>query len=216
MAEQRNIAFAVTGAGGIRVAGRVLSALVADDRMGHIDLMVSANGRRFIAHECGMSDSEDPVLRLLGGPSDKVSVWDPDTDFSAPLSSGSHRFWGMIVLPCAMGAAARIAQGQANTLIERAADVCLKQRRQLILCVRETPFNLIHLCNMVQLTEAGAVAYPMIPTYYNAPQNIEQMDHEFVCRLLEFIGLEQIDYYCWSGKAGTPALQERVGGEANA
>ncbi|GAA3614791.1 hypothetical protein GCM10022419_120020 [Nonomuraea rosea] len=116
----------------------------------------------------------------------------------------------MIVLPCALGAAGRIAQGAANTLIERAADVCLKERRPLVLCIRETPFNLIHLRNMTQVTEAGAVVYPMIPTYYNVPQSIEQMDEEFVSRLLGFVGLHQSDYYEWAGPSGTAAHHDRI------
>jgi flavin prenyltransferase len=214
MMKRRNIALAVTGAGGTRVAGRALAALVARDDVDHVDLMVSPNGRRLIAHEFGVRDTDDPVTLLLGGPSDKVTAWDPETDFSAPLSSGSSSFWGMVVLPCAMGAAARIAHGGADTLIERAADVCLKQRRPLILCVRETPFNLIHLRNMVQLTEAGAVVYPMIPTYYNAPQSIDQLHDEFVCRLMEFMGLDQSDYYTWQGPDGTSALRDRVGSQS--
>ena len=95
-------------------------------------------------------------------------------------------------------------------MIERAADVCLKERRPLILCVRETPLNLIHLRNLVQLTEAGAVVYPMIPTYYNMPRSLEQMDEEFVSRLLGFIGLDQTDHYEWADPSGTDAHRERV------
>jgi flavin prenyltransferase len=109
-----------------------------------------------------------------------------------------------------LGAAARIAHGTANTLIERSADVCLKERRQLVLCVRETPWNLIHLRNMVQLTEAGAVVYPMIPSYYNVPQNLQQMNDEFVLRLLGFLGLDQTDYYEWKDTSGTDALHDHV------
>ena len=201
---------AVTGAGGTRLAGGVLTALVADERVSHVDLMVSANGRKLIAHERGVVESVDPVELLLGQQSEKVSFWDPDVEVTGPPSSGSYRFWGMIVLPCAVGAASRIAQGLANTLIERAADVCLKERRPLILCVRETPLNLIHLRNLVQLTEAGAVVYPMIPTYYNVPRSLEQMDEEFVSRLLGFIGLDQTDHYEWADPSGTAAHRERV------
>ena len=117
-----------------------------------------------MAHEHGAAETDDPVGLLLGGQSEKVSLWDPNADFAGPPSSGSYRSWGMIVLACAIGAAGRIAHGAANTLIERAADVCLKERRPLVLCIRETPLNLIHLRNLVQLTEAGAVVCPMIPT----------------------------------------------------
>ncbi|MFF3504699.1 UbiX family flavin prenyltransferase [Streptomyces sp. NPDC003247] len=209
MPEQRRVILAVTGAGGTRLAGRVLHALVDDDRVGHVDLLVSSNGRRLIAHELGGTPADDPLPRLLGGPSRKVTVLHPEEDFAAPPSSGSYRTWGMIVLPCAMGVMSRIAQGQSDTLIERAADVCLKERRPLLLCVRETPFNLIHLRNMVQVTEAGAVVYPMIPTYYNVPRTLEEMDDEFVTRLLEFAGLDRGDAYEWHD-GGSPAYRKRV------
>lgn len=210
MTEQRRLAMAVTGAGGTRMARHVLSALVRDDRVGHVDLMISANGRKLIAHEFGGSEDDDPTAKLLDGTSPKVAYWDPDRDLAGPPSSGSYPFWGMVVVPCALGALARIAQGQANTLIERAADVCLKERHQLVLCVRETPFNLIHLRNMAQVTEAGAVVYPMIPTFYNVPRTVEQVYEEFTARLLGFLGLDQTDYYVWD-VPGTAAHRERVG-----
>jgi 4-hydroxy-3-polyprenylbenzoate decarboxylase len=188
----------------------LLNKLVDDERVGHVDVMVSANGRKLVAFEHGADEGADPVQLLMGRTSDKLSVWDPDVDQAGPPSSGSYRFTDMIVLPCALGAAARIAHGVANTLLERAADVCLKERRRLVLCIRETPLNLIHLRNLVQLTEAGAVVYPMIPTYYNVPQNLQQMDQEFVLRLLGFVGLDQTDYYEWKDTSGTDALHDHV------
>lgn len=198
--EQRRVVVAVTGAGGTRLAGVLLRTLVADERVGHVDVMVSANGRKLVAFENGADESVDAVSLLLGGAlPEKISVWNPEEDQAGPPSSGSYRFTDMIVLPCALGAAGRIAHGIANTLLERAADVCLKERRRLVLCIRETPLNLIHLRNLVQLTEAGAVVYPMIPTYYNVPRDLAQMDEEFVLRLLGFVGLDQTDHYEWSG-----------------
>ena len=209
MAEQRRITMAVTGAGGTRMARYVLSALVRDERVAHVDLLVSSAGRKLIAHEFGGSPGDDPVERLLGAAAPStVSFWDPEEDIAAPPSSGSYPSWGMLVVPCALGVVGRIAQGQANTLVERAADVCLKERRPLVLCVRETPFNLIHLRNMTQVTEAGAVVYPMIPTYYNVPETVGQMYEEFTSRLLGFIGLDQTDYYVWDGRE-TDAHRER-------
>ena len=214
MPEQRRVVVGVTGAGGTRLAGVLLNKLVDDERVGHVDVMVSANGRKLIAFENGADDNADPVALLLGRQDgvrpDKLSVYDPEVDQAGPPSSGSYRFTDMIILPCALGAAARIAHGIANTLLERGADVCLKERRRLVLCIRETPLNLIHLRNLVQLTEAGAVVYPMIPTYYNVPQNLKQMDEEFVLRLLGFIGLDQTDYYEWKDTSGTSALHDHV------
>jgi flavin prenyltransferase len=198
MAEQRNVTLAVTGAGGTRIARFVLQALVNDGRIGQVDLMVSAAGRQLIAHETGLDGVGEAVELLLGAPAEKVVSWDPD-DLAGGPASGSYPSWGMVVVPCALGLVGRVAHGTANTLIERAADVTLKERRPLVLCVRETPFSLIHLRNMTQLTQAGATVYPMIPTFYNAPQSVDQIYEEFTARLLGFLGLPQSDYYTYSG-----------------
>ena len=208
MADQRNVTLAVTGAGGTRIARFVLESLVKDDRVGQVDLMVSAAGRKVIAHETGRNGVGDAVELLLGGPAQKVVAWDPE-DLAGGPTSGSYPSWGMLLVPCALGVVGRIAAGTANTLIERAADVTLKERRPLLLCVRETPFNLIHLRNMTQVTEAGATVYPMIPTFYNVPNSVDQIYEEFTARLLGFIGLPQSDYYTYSGDK-TPAHRDRV------
>ncbi|MEU4893355.1 UbiX family flavin prenyltransferase [Streptomyces sp. NPDC044780] len=200
MTERRNITLAVTGAGGTRMARFVLEALVKEDRVGQIDLMVSPAGRRLIAHETGR-DASGPAPELVLGArpaADKVVDWDPE-DLAGGPTSGSYPSWGMLVVPCALGVVGRIAHGTANTLIERAADVSLKERRPLVLCVRETPFNLIHLRNLTQVAEAGGTVYPMIPTYYNLPQTVDQFYEEFTARLLAFVGLPQTDYYAYSG-----------------
>jgi 4-hydroxy-3-polyprenylbenzoate decarboxylase len=208
MADQRNVTLAVTGAGGTRIARFVLESLVKDDRVGQVDLMVSAAGRKVIAHETGRDAAGEVVKLLLGAPTQKVVAWDPE-DLAGGPTSGSYPSWGMLVVPCALGVVGRVAQGTANTLIERAADVTLKERRPLLLCVRETPFNLIHLRNMTQVTEAGATVYPMIPTFYNVPNSVDQIYEEFTARLLGFIGLPQSDYYTYSGDK-TPAHRDRV------
>lgn len=197
MAEQRRIVLAVTGAGGTRLTGGFLTKLVEDDRVSHVDLIVSSNARKLIGFEQGVAEDADPVQALLGKQSDKITLYDPETDVAGRPSSGSYRFWGMVVLPCAVGAAARIAHGTANTLLERAADICLKERRPLVLCIRESPLNLIQLRNMVQLAEAGATIYPTSPTYYNVPKSLAEMDAGFVTRLLGFIGLDQPEAVEW-------------------
>ncbi|WP_433432524.1 UbiX family flavin prenyltransferase [Nonomuraea sp. CA-141351] len=211
MTVRRNITIAVTGAGGARMARFVLEALIKDDRVGQVDLMVSAAGRKLIAHETGRAEDGDAATLVLGGPPrvDKVKVWDPE-DLAGGPTSGSYPSWGMLVVPCALGVVGRIASGTANTLIERAADVTLKERRPLVLCVRETPFNLIHLRNLTQVAEAGGTIYPMIPTYYNVPQTVDQFFEEFTARLLAFIDLPQTDYYTYSGTE-SPAHRDRAG-----
>jgi 4-hydroxy-3-polyprenylbenzoate decarboxylase len=103
----------------------------------------------------------------------------------------------MIVLPCSMGTLAGIAHGLAGNLVERAADVCLKERRRLVLCVRETPLNLIHIRNMAAVTEAGATVFPVIPSFYNQPKTMEDMARNFVHRVLQHIGLPQEGAFVW-------------------
>lgn len=211
MTEPRSITLAVTGAGGTRMSRFVLEALVNDARVGRIDLLVSEAGRRVIAYETGRDGQGAADELVLGkpAPAGKVVVWDPG-DLAGGPTSGSYPSSCMLVVPCSLGLVGRVAHGTADTLIERAADVTLKERRPLVLCVRETPFNLIHLRNMTQLTEAGATVYPMIPTFYNVPQTVDQFYDEFTARLLAFIGLPQTDHYAYTG-SDSPAHHERIG-----
>ena len=123
-----------------------------------------------------------------------------DADIAASIASGSYHSHGMIVLPCSMGTLAAIANGLANSLIARAADVTLKERRPLLLCVRETPFNRIHLRNMTLAAEAGAVIFPVIPAFYNRPSDSTEMARQFVYRVLAYIGLPQPDAYVWKAE----------------
>jgi 4-hydroxy-3-polyprenylbenzoate decarboxylase len=137
--------------------------------------------------------------KLLGAAAVKT-VQHADADIGAPIASGSYRSNGMIILPCSMGALAAVANGLANTLISRAADVTLKERRPLLLCVRETPFNRIHLRNMTLAAEAGAVIFPVIPAFYNKPVDSMEMARQFVCRVLAHIGLTQPGAFVWKGE----------------
>jgi len=125
------------------------------------------------------------------------TVQHSDADIGAAIASGSYPSNGMIILPCSMGTLAAIANGLANSLIARAADVTLKERRPLILCVRETPFNRIHLRNMTLAAEAGAVIFPVIPAFYDHPIDSTEMARQFVCRVLAHIGLPQPGAYVW-------------------
>ena len=128
------------------------------------------------------------------------TVQHSDADIGAAIASGSHPSNGMIVLPCSMGMLAAIANGLANSLIARASDVTLKERRPLILCVRETPFNRIHLRNMTLAAEAGAVIFPCIPGFYYRPADSTEMARQFVCRVLAHIGLPQPGAYVWKAE----------------
>ena len=192
----RNFTLAITGASGSIYAVEMLRALVTDGRVAKINLVVSDNALRVLAEELHFSGRNSLVEKLLGGSSEKIQQHS-ETDIAANIASGSYPSSGMIVLPCSMGTLAAIANGLAANLIQRAADVSLKENRPLILCVRETPFNRIHLRNMQLASDAGATIFPAIPTLYNHPQSTTEMAREFVNRVLAHIGLPQPGAYQW-------------------
>jgi 4-hydroxy-3-polyprenylbenzoate decarboxylase len=196
----QTLTLAVTGASGTMLAFMMLRALASDDRVGRIHLVVSPSALRVIAEETGVSGRNTLVEKALGGPiadgAHKV-VQHAHEDVGAPIASGSYPSDGMIVLPCSMGTLAGIAHGLAGNLVERAADVCLKERRRLVLCVRETPLNLIHIRNMAAVTEAGATVFPVIPSFYNQPKTMDDMAQNFVHRVLQHVGLPQKGAFVW-------------------
>ncbi len=191
-----NLTLAVTGASGSIYAIEMLRALEADTRVGKVNFIVSENALRVFAEEMQISGRTGLVEKLLGAASMKIQQH-PDGDIGANVASGSYPSDGMIVLPCSMGTLAAIANGLAANLIQRAADVCLKERRPLVLCVRETPLNRIHLRNMQLASDAGATIFPVIPTLYNLPQSTTEMAREFVNRVLAHMGLPQPGAYQW-------------------
>lgn len=190
------LTLAITGASGSVYAMEMLRALEADARVHRVDLVISPSALRVIAEESNLPRRNAIVEKLLGAPSEKIRQLAHE-DIGACIASGSYRSDGMIVLPCSMGTLAGIAHGLAGNLIERAADVCLKERRPLLLCVRETPLNLIHIRNMAAVTEAGAVVYPCIPTLYDKPSDTAAMARNFVQRVLQHFGLPQADAFQW-------------------
>ena len=196
MSEARNITLAVTGASGSVYAAEILRALAADDRVAKINFVPSENSLRVFAEEMQLSGRNNLAEKLLGAPSPKIQQHS-ETDIGANIASGSYPCDAMVILPCSMGTLAAIANGLAANLIQRAADVCLKERRPLLLCVRETPLNRIHLRNMQLAADAGAVIFPVIPTLYNHPQNTTEMARQFVNRVLAHIGLPQPGAYQW-------------------
>ncbi len=191
-----NLTLAITGASGAVFGREALRALESDARVDRVHFVASENSLRVIAEELGISGRNELVEKLLGAKPAKTVVLS-DADVGAAIASGSHPSDGMIVLPCSMSTLAHIAQGFADSLIARAADVTLKERRPLILCVRETPFNRIHLRNMVLAAEAGATIFPVIPAFYNHPVDSDQMAQQFVYRVLAHIGLPQPAAYVW-------------------
>jgi 4-hydroxy-3-polyprenylbenzoate decarboxylase len=193
-----NLTVAMTGASGAVFAQMLLQALEADARVERLHFVPSENSLRVLAEEMRISGRNGLAEKLLGRASPKVEQL-AESDIGACVASGSYPSDGMIVLPCSMGTLAGIANGLAQNLIERAADVCLKERRPLVLCVRETPFNKIHLRNMSLAADAGATIFPVIPAFYNKPVDSAEMANQFVARVLAHIGLPQAGAYVWKG-----------------
>ena len=200
-----NLTVAITGASGAVFGREMLRALEADERVARVHFVASENSLRVLAEELGVSGRNNLLEKLLQtdkllGAAPAKIVQHSDADIGAAIASGSHPSDGMIVLPCSMGTLAAIAHGLANSLIARAADVTLKERRPLILCVRETPFSRIHLRNMTLAAEAGAVIFPCIPAFYNHPVDSTEMARQFVYRVLAHIGLPQPGAYVWKAE----------------
>ena len=193
-----NLTVAITGASGMVFARELLRALEADSRVKAVNFIASDNALRVVAEELGITGRTKLLEQLLVERTGKIQQQNND-DIGANVASGSYPADAMIVIPCSMGTLARIANGTANKLIERAADVCLKERRPLVLCVRETPLNKIHIRNMSLAADAGATIFPLIPAYYAKLESIEAMAREFANRVLAHIGLPQPGAFRWMG-----------------
>jgi 4-hydroxy-3-polyprenylbenzoate decarboxylase len=151
-----------------------------------------------------MSDSACKILEIETDlePEDVTGLADraySPLDFTAPIASGSHLFQAMVVIPCSMGTLAGIAAGTSDTLITRTADICLKERRKLILVTRETPLSLVHLKNMVSATAAGAIVLPACPAFYSRPKTVRDLEDVLVGRVLDVLGIEHNLYRRWGG-----------------
>lgn len=181
---------AITGASGAPYALRFLQEATRHYR--EIYVALSDQALQVISIETGRTVNARTLSAqmLLGFESDVLRFVDK-RDYFSPPASGSFRHDGMVIVPCSMGTAARIAHGISDDLITRAADVCLKERRRLILVPRETPWNLIHLRNMTQLAEAGAIIVPASPGFYNKPTSVDDLIDFMVARILQQLGIEQ-------------------------
>jgi 4-hydroxy-3-polyprenylbenzoate decarboxylase len=193
-----NLTVAITGASGAVFTRELLLALEADERVAHVNFVPSESSLRVLAEELQLGGRNQLAEKLLGKSSAKL-VQLSESDIGANIASGSYPSNGMIVLPCSMGTLGGIANGLARNLIERAADVCLKERRPLLLCVRETPFNKIHLRNMTNASDAGAIIFPVMPAFYNLPTSSTEMARQFTYRVLAHVGLPQPGAYVWKG-----------------
>jgi len=195
-AAPQNLTVATTGASGSLFARELLRVLERDARVRVVNFIASDNALRVLAEELGIKGRAKLLEQLLGKKPGKIQQQN-NQDIGANVASGSYPTDAMIVIPCSMGTLARIANGLAMHLIERAADVCLKEKRPLVLCVRETPLNKIHIRNLYRAADAGATIYPLIPTFYNHPASVEVMARQFACRVLAHIGLPQPEAYRW-------------------
>ncbi|HUK25230.1 MAG TPA: UbiX family flavin prenyltransferase [Terriglobales bacterium] len=205
----QNLTVATTGASGALFLKHLLLAVERDARVHTVNFIASDSALRVMAEELGLRGRNNLLGQLLGHASGKSSSrqaaragkihQQANADIGANIASGSYPAQAMVVLPCSVGTLARIANGMASHLIERAADVCLKERRPLVLCVRETPLNKIHIRNMYRAADAGATIFPLIPAFYFRPATLDAMAREFVCRVLAHLGLPQPDAYHWKG-----------------
>jgi 4-hydroxy-3-polyprenylbenzoate decarboxylase len=210
----QNLTVATTGASGSVFLRQLLLAVERDNRVRTVNFIASDSALRVLAEELGIKGRSKLVPqilvpRILAGGKKKSAARAPKTsskikeqsnaDIGANVASGSYPADAMIVIPCSVGTLARIANGVASHLIERAADVCLKEKRPLVLCVRETPLNKIHIRNMYRAADAGATVFPLIPAFYNLPASLDAMAREFACRVLAHVGLPQPGAFRWKG-----------------
>jgi flavin prenyltransferase len=193
-----NLTVATTGASGSVFLKQFLLAVERDARVKTVNFIASDSGMRVLAEELAIEGRSELIRQIIGTSSSKIQQ-QSNSDIGANVASGSYPADAMVVLPCSVGTLARIANGIASRLIERAADVTLKERRPLVLCVRESPLNKIHIRNMSLAADAGATIFPLIPTFYNHPAGLEEMAHEFSNRVLAHIGLPQENAYRWKG-----------------
>jgi len=214
----KNLTIATTGASGSVFLRQLLLAVESDIRIQTVNFIASDSALRVLAEELGIQGRSNLLDRILAGDKrasknslkksapgsprtrSKVKIKEQsNADIGANVASGSYPADAMVVLPCSVGTLARIANGVASQLIERAADVCLKEKRPLVLCVRETPLNKIHIRNMYRAADAGATIFPLIPAFYYRPASLDDMAREFAYRVLAHLGLPQRDAFRWKG-----------------
>ena len=185
---RKKIILAITGASGSLYAVQFLKLMQNLDV--EIHGIISDAGRLVLQHELGLTPDD------LG---EYVEQWHAKDNFAAPMSSGSSKFAAMLVLPCTMGTLGAIANGVVRNLVHRAADVMLKEKKPLLLAVRETPFNRIHLKNMLKVHDAGGVVCPPMPSFYHHPENLEEMAGFVAGRLADLMGFEIEGLKRWKG-----------------
>ena len=214
----QNLTVATTGASGSVFLRQLLLAVERDARVQTVNFVASDSALRVLAEELDVKGRSNLVRQILASEKTKPVPATPskipasskifvsakikeqaNADIGANVASGSYPADAMIVMPCSVGTLARISNGIASHLIERAADVCLKEKRPLVLCVRETPLNKIHIRNLYRAADAGATIFPLIPAFYYRPATLDDMAREFAYRVLAHVGLPQPDAFHWKG-----------------
>ncbi len=197
----KNITVGITGASGSVYAQSLLQALCASPEVARVDLTLSQAGVRVVNEELGLNAAgtdRRAVKELVGYDAEKV-ILHAAADIGASIASGSYLADAMIVIPCSMGSLAAIAHGISRDLIHRAADVFMKENRPLILVPRETPFNAIHLENMLKLARLGVRIVPAMPSFYHFPKTIDDLVEHFTHRLLDHLGVAHEQATRWEG-----------------
>lgn len=188
---KKKIVVAITGASGSIYAKILLDKLLSlENQIDAVGVVMSSNAKGVWKYELDNSKFDQYPF----------DFYEKD-DFYVPFASGSAKYESMVVCPCSMGTMARIAHGISNDLITRAADVILKERRKLILVVRDTPYSLIHINNMKTITEAGGIICPASPSFYSKPNNFEELAATVVDRVLDLAGFENLETYRWKEKS---------------
>jgi 4-hydroxy-3-polyprenylbenzoate decarboxylase len=198
--QKQIVTVGVTGASGAILAQKALTLLEEDPRVARVHLVVTETGQRLFGEELGISSGDLKQLpsRILSHPVAKIEALS-NKDVGASIASGSYAVDSMLIIPCSMGTLGSIAAGTSDDLLARAADVMLKEGRKLVLCVRDTPFNRIHLENMLRAQQAGAIIMPAVPAFYHHPKTIDDLVTQYVCRVLVQIHLPQEKMYRWTG-----------------
>jgi len=197
----KRLIVAVSGASGMVYSQRLICWLVKKGY--HVDFLISAPGKKVFEMELGKAANDQAGWRKFFKDQKGLLVYHQNDDFNSPLASGSGARDGMIIIPCSMGMIGRIANGISSSLIERAADVMLKEGKPLALVFRETPLSLIHLENLTRLKKAGAIIIPASPGFYHKPETIEELVDSLVGRVLKQMGIENELEKEW--QAGVPA-----------
>ncbi len=197
----KTITVGISGASGAIYAQRLLVQLEDSPEVRQINLVVSGPGRRVISDELDVTstaDTEQIVAEMIGRPSTKTIVFHPG-DIGAAIASGSYPVDAMVIIPCSSSTIGVLASGSCRNLLHRAADVCLKEGRKLVIVPRETPLSMIHLENMLRLRQAGAMIVPAMPAFYHRPANIIEMVDHFIYRVMDHLGLMHSQETAWQG-----------------